>query len=154
MEMLCFRINDQRFAISVSSVEKVIMAQAITLVPDSPAILKGIIDYHGEIIAVINLRFRLGIPDQPVRMNDRYIITTMPGRHLALIVDEIEGVIEDSGGTGNAVIESGFGLMVTSMLSDDKGIVLIYDLEKLITSKDVVEITGFAEKLENPQVKK
>jgi chemotaxis signal transduction protein len=48
MTILCFKIDDQRFAVSIEVAERVIMAQAITPVPDSPGLLLGIIDYYGQ----------------------------------------------------------------------------------------------------------
>jgi len=152
MIIVCFKIDEQRFALPVASVERVIMAQTITLIPDSPGILQGVIDYYGDIIAVINLRNRFHLPDRPIRLSDRFIITVMPGRKLALAVDEVEGVLDQTDEDANHIIETDFGLTVASIQRDDKGIILIYDLEKLITSNESIEIKEIVKRAETSEV--
>jgi len=142
MDILCFKIQDQRFAIPVAQVDRVIMAQAITLIPDSPGILLGMIDYFGEIIAVINLRFRFNLNEQSIRLTDRFVIAEMPGRRFALPVDEIEGVLDLPDEHANQILETSFGLKITSVLRDEKGIILIYDIDKLINNTEEIEINA------------
>ncbi len=148
MKILCFNVHDQRFAIPVESVDRVLMAQAITKIPGSPGFLHGIIDYYGEIVAVINLRNRFGLPHQPLKLDNRFIIAKMPGRKLAIVVDEVEGVLDRTGEEGYQVMNTDFGLSVTTILPDDKGIILIYDLEKLITNHEDIEIIEMIKRAE------
>ncbi|MFZ4456535.1 MAG: chemotaxis protein CheW [Bacteroidales bacterium] len=139
-ELLVFNIAEQRFALPLSSVERVIRAQEITPVNNSPAFIDGVIDYYGEVIAAIGLRSRFSFPLQEIQLNDRIIIANTSKRKLALIVDLVEDVFtpkkEDISNT--KTIYSGLQFIET--VRDETGIVLIYDLENILTNEEDIAI--------------
>jgi len=143
-EILCFSMDEQRFAISLDSVERVLRAQAVTAVPDSPEFICGVIDYHGEVIAVINLRRRFNLQSRPIELNDRFIIAKTPSGKLALIVDEVEGVLIpdeiDLYEAKQIFPEIDTGLKLVNILREDKGIILIYDMEKFLSGKEEIKL--------------
>jgi purine-binding chemotaxis protein CheW len=148
-EILCFSMDEQRFAIPLDSVERVLRAQAVTAVPDSPEYIYGIIDYHGEVIAVINLRKRFNLLCRPVRLNDRFIIAGTPSRKLALSVDEVEGVLipddKDLYEVKQVFPETDTGLKLIRILREDTGIILIYDMEKFLSGDEEIRLQEIIE---------
>ena len=131
-EILCFTLDEQRFAVPLYSVERVLRAQAVTVVPDSPEFICGVIDYHGEVIAVINLRRRFNLQSRPeellVELNDRFIIAKTLSGKLALIVDEVEGVLipdeMDLYEAKQVFPKIDTGLKLVNILREDKGCLL------------------------------
>jgi purine-binding chemotaxis protein CheW len=139
-KILTFIIEQQRFAIHLEAIERVIRAQEITKLTDSPDFIEGVIDYHGEVIAVINLRKRLGYPLQEIKLSDRLIIVKSPNRKLALIVDEVEDIMLPDTNDLFESKEIDSGLKFANIFRDDKGIVFIYDLEKLLSKAEEIEL--------------
>lgn len=92
-ETLTFIVENQRFAIRLQAVNRVIRAVAVTKLTDSPGFIEGVIDYFGEIIAVINMRKRLGYRLQEIKSSDRFIIANTAHRKISLIVDQVENVM-------------------------------------------------------------
>ena len=90
---LIFAIDEQRFALKLSAVERVLRAAEITPVPRAPAILFGVINVQGEIIPVINTRHRLGFPERELRPSDQFIIARTPERVVALVADTVCDVV-------------------------------------------------------------
>lgn len=144
-KILTFIIGHQRFAISLKSVERIIRAQFITKFKETTNFVDGIIDYHGDIIAVINLRKRLGYPVHDINISDRFIIVKTYSRKLALIVDEVEDVIlpEDHDLFDSNGIDK--GLKFINIFRDESGIVLIYDIENLLSESEDIELEKLIE---------
>jgi purine-binding chemotaxis protein CheW len=140
VEILSFTLDGQRFALPLASVERVLRALAVTHIPDAPPIVFGVIDYYGEIIAVINLRFHLKLPSKGIHVNDRFIVVKSSGRKLALVVDEVESVMKPMEKDINQADEINPGLKIAKIIRDNAGIIFIYDLEKLLNSVDVVQL--------------
>src|SRR5690606_42118735 len=74
MHLLVFTVDDQRFALPVSSVHETIAAVAVTSLPSAPAVVDGVIDVRGTVIPGYDLRVRIGRDPQPVRAAEHFII--------------------------------------------------------------------------------
>ena len=135
-ELLVFNIENQHFALPLSAIERVIRAQAITTVSNSPAFIEGVIDYYGEVIAVISLRKRFSLPAREMHIDDRIIVANTARRKLALLVDEVEDVVTPLSEDLNTPENIHNGLQFLHILRDDRGIILIYDLETVLTGEE------------------
>lgn len=92
--VVVFRVGEERYALSLSLVTRVVQAVEISRLPDAPSMVVGVIDLQGEIIPVLSIRRRLNKPERPVGINDQFVIAKVGGRMAALVVDEICGVCE------------------------------------------------------------
>jgi purine-binding chemotaxis protein CheW len=84
--LLQFSIEGERHAIALGSVERVIRAVALSPLPGSPAVIRGIFSLHGRIVPVADPRRRLGLADREIALEDRIIIARTPARLLGLLV--------------------------------------------------------------------
>lgn len=144
-EILTFVVEKQRFAIPLQSVDRVIRAVAITKLTETPGFIEGVIDYYGEIVVVINLRKRLGYPFQELNLNDRFIVAKTINRKIALIVDQVEDVILPDSQDLYESKDLDAGLKLLSLLRDDQGIILIYDLENLLSKTEEMKLKDMIE---------
>ncbi|MFZ4399705.1 MAG: chemotaxis protein CheW [Bacteroidales bacterium] len=142
-EVLVFKIENQRFAIYLHSIERIIRAQAIIKLNDTPGFLEGVIDFYGEVIAVINLRKRLNFTLQEIKLNDRFIIIQTPTRKLVIIADEVENIISPKSDDIFNSKDIDIGIKFINILRDDNGIVLIYSVEDLIEKAEEFELNKF-----------
>ncbi len=148
--VLTFRLDDLRFALYLDKVDRVIRALSVTSVPEAASSIHGIIDFHGEHIPVVNIRERFGMPQTAIRASDRFIISVWKNRKLAIVVDEVEHLIDISGKNINRVdisaahvLDGKFknsGLELIDAISDERGIIIIYDLEKLLGGETIVAV--------------
>ena len=60
---LIFNLGSEEFAIDVMSVKEIMKMQAITIVPQTPPFVQGVINLRGKIVPVINLRRKFGFDD-------------------------------------------------------------------------------------------
>ena len=61
---LIFKLGEEEFGTSVLKVKEIMKMQEITVVPQAPASVQGVINLRGKIIPVINLRRKFGLNDQ------------------------------------------------------------------------------------------
>ena len=91
---VCFRLGSQRYALPLDHVEQALRMVAVTPVLEAPAWLAGVINLHGRVIPVADLRLRFGHPARTPALSDRLLIVQTPGRRVACIVDEVTAVLE------------------------------------------------------------
>ncbi len=145
-DFFCFTIENRRFAIPVSVVDTVIMAVTVLPVPNAPQVIYGVFDFHGVVLPVINLRQRLNLPDQPVRISDVFIVADTKKRKLALVADRAVGIITPTAMELIHATDIDQGFESDTILHLEDGMVLIYDIEKFLSAHDEIELNQALEK--------
>ncbi len=93
-DFLLFTIEQRRFAIELAAVRRVLRMVEITPLPDAPGRLAGVLNLHGEILPVVDLRRSCGLPPRAFLPSDQLLIATANDRPLALPIDAAEGVYQ------------------------------------------------------------
>ncbi len=93
LSFVIFRIGMQRYALPLAVVERVVRMVSIVPVPETPPWLIGVIDLHGRLIPVIDLRDRLGHPVRNIHPDDRLLVLSLTERSVALAVDEASDIL-------------------------------------------------------------
>lgn len=96
LRYVLFLLDTQAFALPLAGVEQVIRAVEITPLPQAPPTLVGVIDVHGTVLPVVNIRQQLGLPDQAVQLDDQLVIAQLNERRVAFVVTQVRGIIEPS----------------------------------------------------------
>lgn len=123
-----FVLDGQQFALPLLMVERVVRAVAVTPLPKAPAVVLGIIDFHGEIVPVMDIRVRLGLPPRLIALSDQFVIARTPDRHIAFVVEEILDVAEwrDEDRVPADELVSGIEFL-DGVLRNREGMILMYD---------------------------
>jgi chemotaxis signal transduction protein len=83
-------IGTERYGIDLSDVEEVLPATNATPVPGAAAVVAGVINVHGEIRPVLDLRRLLGMDAIPTGARPRVILLSKGGRQMGLQIDSVE----------------------------------------------------------------
>ncbi len=132
--IVVFALDEPRYALSLSAVERVVRAVEITPLPNAPAIIQGAINVQGKIIPVVNIRERLRLPARDIKLEDHFIIARTQRRSVALVVDyvseirEIAGHELESGGQSLPFVEYLRGVVKT-----EENLILIYDIDTFLS---------------------
>ncbi len=133
-KIVLFSLEEPRYALYLSAVEKVIRSVEITPLPEAPEIVLGVINVQGEIIPVIDIRKLFHLPTREINLEDQFIIAKTSKRLMALSVDSVEGVSEIA---DNKVAVAKVALPFAEYLSGvtivENNIILINDLEKFLS---------------------
>ncbi len=131
--LVVFALDDQRYALKLDAVERVLPAVEITPLPKAPDIVLGIIDVAGRVMPVFNVRRRFGLPEREIELSDE-IIVARATRPVALLVERVLQVVEYPAGR---VIPAGQILpdleYISGAVKLEDGLVLIHDLDTFLS---------------------
>ena len=93
-----FVVGKVSYAVPISTVREIINPAPLTQLPHAPAAIAGVADHRGDVVPVIDLRVRFGLPrlDDPRRA--KWILIDVEDRICGLAVDSVTDVF----GTGGA----------------------------------------------------
>lgn len=134
---LLFRLDESRFALPLEAVLRVLRAVAYTPLPQAPAIIEGLINVRGDLVPVVNLRGRLGLPPRELGLNDHLLIARTPRRKLALPVNHSGGIIAWQASDFAAADQVAPGTRyLKGILKGAAGLILVHDLEALLSLEE------------------
>jgi len=135
--VIVFTVCDRRFGLPPGSVERVLRAVAVTPLPNAPGVVRGVIDLHGEIVPVVDLHLRYGLPTRDIALDDRLLVARTPTRKIAMLVETVTAVVELDPGdvvAVDAVVPRTEHLRAVARLPE--GIVLIQDLDAFLSLEE------------------
>ncbi len=137
VQLVVFTLDNQRFALPLSIVERAIRIMEIVHLPKAPEIVMGVINLHGKIIPVVNIRKRFHLPQREISLNDQLIISKTKKRPLAILVDSVLGVFEFP---EKKIISADKILpdieYVEGVAKLEEGIILIHDIDKFLSLEE------------------
>ena len=134
---VAFTLDEGHYALDLSAVERIIQTVEITLLPEAPDIVLGVINIHGKIIPVVNISRRFHLPEKDIEPTNRLIIAHTLKRTVALVVDVVLGVIETP---EDRVVKTNTVLpgmdYVQGVVKREDGMILIHDLNKFLSLEE------------------
>jgi purine-binding chemotaxis protein CheW len=94
--LVVFTLDEQRYALNLFAVERVVRIVEFVPLPKAPEIVLGVLNVQGRIIPVVNIRKRFRLPEKEVDLNSHLIIAHTERRDVGLVVDAVTGVFEYS----------------------------------------------------------
>jgi purine-binding chemotaxis protein CheW len=142
--LLVFALDDLRYGLLISSIERVVRIVEITPLPRAPAIVCGIVNFAGNIIPVVDIRQRFRLPSRDLRLSDQLILARTARRSVALRVDRVESLADcdDKEFVAADAVLTGLEY-VRGVVKLENGMVLIHDLDTFL-SLDEEENLGTA----------
>ena len=142
LSLVVFSVADQRYALNLPVVERVLSMVEVSPLPKAPVIVLGVINLHGQIIPAIDIRRRFGHSPIHYGLTACLLVAQTSRRRLALPVDEVLGVQEVSSEnvTLPGAVLPGTGLVAgIAALSD--GVLLIHDLDTFLSLDEEQRLT-------------
>ncbi len=91
-QFIVFCLNNQDFAIDVMQSREILTIDEITIIPEAPHFLRGVIDLRGEIVPIVNLVKKLSLNRAEVK-NNHIIIISIDETLIGIEVDGIKEII-------------------------------------------------------------
>jgi len=134
LAIVAFGIEDRRYAFRLPAVERVLPMVEVTPLPKAPAIAIGVINLHGTVIPVLDIRRRFGFPVRDYGPTAHLLVARTRRRTLAVPVDEVFGVSEvmAEAVTPPDAILPGISL-VEGIVALADGLLFIHDLETFLS---------------------
>jgi purine-binding chemotaxis protein CheW len=132
-----FRLEDRLFALPLEVTARAVRAVEITPLAIGLPGVPGVIDVHGEIMPVVDLRERFGLPPRALRPSAQFLLISSARGPVALWVDAVDGVAtwtEDDFVAAEPLFPGSRQLRGIARGAD--GLVLVHDLDALLAPVD------------------
>lgn len=141
---LTFVLDNESYGIGINNVTEIIGIQPITLVPELPNYIKGIINLRGKIIPVMDVRLRF--KKEFREYNDRtcIIVIDINDLSIGLIVDSVSEVliIQDENIVPPPNLNKTSNKYISGIGKIDNEVKLILDCDKLINYEDIESLNN------------
>ncbi len=92
-----FVVGDVHYAIDIGKVREIVNPLPLTALPHTPVEVVGVADHRGEVVPVIDLRARFGLPLGDATRGTKWILVSAGDRAVGLVVDRVTEVFGTGG---------------------------------------------------------
>ncbi|MCF7802820.1 MAG: chemotaxis protein CheW [Candidatus Marinimicrobia bacterium] len=149
---ITFHLDGEEYGIPILNVREIIGMMKVTPVPRTPEFVRGVVNLRGKVIPVIDLRTRFGLEFKESDDRTPIIVVEIEGAEtivqIGIVVDAVSEVIQV---TGEDIEETpSFGVdvdtkFILGMAKVAEGIKTLLDINKVLTSEDLVVLEATAE---------
>jgi purine-binding chemotaxis protein CheW len=140
-QLIVFALGEQRYALRLAAVDRVVRAVAISPLPQAPGIVLGLINVRGRIIPIIDMRLRFSLPQRTIALTDQIVIAHTMRRAVGLVVDGVANIIAYPTQSMAAAQDILPGMSyIEGVMKLPDGLVLIHDLEQFLSLEEEIAL--------------
>jgi purine-binding chemotaxis protein CheW len=143
---LSFKLGEEVFAINVSKVLNILEMKPITRVPKSPDYLIGVINLRGNVLPVVDLRIKFGLPEISITVDTNIIVLSIEKDGetimLGILIDAVREVLEfknDEISPSPAIGTKYNSAFIKGMWRINENFIMILDIDKVFSFEDVID---------------
>ncbi|MGK3991139.1 chemotaxis protein CheW [Sorangium sp. So ce136] len=92
-----FVVGDVQYAIDITRVREIVNPLEVTTLPHTPPEVSGVANHRGEVVPVIELRVRFGLPPVEPSRSTKWILVDVGTHTVGLVVDAVTEVFGTNG---------------------------------------------------------
>ncbi|MEZ4600001.1 MAG: chemotaxis protein CheW [Syntrophotaleaceae bacterium] len=134
-KFLTFRVADEDYGIAIRHVTEIIGIQKITVVPDMPSFIKGVINLRGKVIPVMDVRSRFCLSGREYDERTCIVVVNVDDRATGLVVDrvnEVADIPEEQVEAPPAGAQSGSGNFILGLGKIGDSVKILLDVKRLL----------------------
>jgi purine-binding chemotaxis protein CheW len=134
-KFLTFRVADEDYGIAIRHVTEIIGIQKITVVPDMPSFIKGVINLRGKVIPVMDVRSRFRLSGREYDERTCIVVVNVDDRATGLVVDrvnEVADIPEEQVETPPAGAQGGSGNFILGLGKIGDSVKILLDVNRLL----------------------
>jgi purine-binding chemotaxis protein CheW len=93
IQVVSFKLGSEEYGVDIAQVQEINRMVAITHVPRAPQFMEGVINLRGQLIPIIDLRARFGMPRAEHTKNTRIVVTEIGAKRVGMVVDSVSEVL-------------------------------------------------------------
>ncbi len=93
VQLCAFHVGAEQYAVDLRRVDEIIQPPQLTRVPHAPSFVEGVIHVRDQVIPVIDLRKRLGLPRSPPALRPKCMICRVGREWVGIVVDGTSEVL-------------------------------------------------------------
>jgi purine-binding chemotaxis protein CheW len=143
-QYLAFNLDSEIFAFDISKVREVLEFDKVTKVPQTPDMMKGVINLRGSVVPVVDLRIKFGMGETEKTVNTVIIIIEIEldgtSTMIGALVDSVQEVIDLDSEHIEPPPKIGTKLnteFIRGMGKQGDQFMIILDIEKVFSSEEL-----------------
>jgi len=139
-EFLTFTLGHEEYGVEILKVQEIRSYEAPTTIANAPAFLKGVVNLRGVIVPIVDMRIKFGLAKADYDQFTVVIILNVARRVVGMVVDSVSDVLQLSGEQIREAPQFGASMdaeYITGLGTVDKRMLILIDIEKLMTSSDM-----------------
>jgi purine-binding chemotaxis protein CheW len=143
IQQVCFKLGREEFGVDILKVREIVRYQEIARVPQTSDFIAGVINLRGNIIPVIDLRKKVGLPNIQKDDRTRIIVFYVAEKLVGMIVDRVDRVIRLRQEQIEPPPDIGLGKIqefVSGVGKVENGLFILLNTEKLLTDEEILPI--------------
>ena len=137
-ELLTFKLGNEHYGIDILKVQEIRRYEAVTRIAGTPEHLKGVINLRGNIVPIVDMRIRFGLPHAEYDHFTVVIILNVGHRVVGIVVDGVSDVVRLSPeqvqpGPAMAAIDAS---CITGLGTLDDRMLILLDIDALLSGID------------------
>ncbi len=93
-QYIVIRLGHEQYGIDIRYIDNIVRMQHITRVPKMARYLRGVINLRGEVIPIMSMRLKMGLPaDEETKATRIIIVKLEQFGTIGMIVDEVKEVV-------------------------------------------------------------
>lgn len=149
-QLVVFTLTGEEYGVEILGVRRIIKAEVITMIPNAPDFLKGVINLRSQIIGVIDLEKRFLLERDEEHISKHILIVEAGNSTYGLLVDEVTEILrlakDDIKPAPQIITEKLGAEFVKGIGTVGDKLVILLDLEKVLSEKELVELSKMSAK--------
>jgi purine-binding chemotaxis protein CheW len=147
-EVLVFVLGAEEYGVDILKVQEIRGYDKVTPIPSAPEYLKGVVNLRGTIVPIIDLRMKFALPEVRYDQFTVVVILRIGDRVIGIVVDGVSDVVHLAASEVKeaprlgSLIDSSF---IAGLATQDERMVLLLDIEKLLSSGEMNLLDQVAE---------
>ncbi len=146
-KFLTFFLEDEEYGIEILKVQEIIGMMSVTPVPRTPSFVRGVINLRGNVMPIIDLRLKFGMPAIAQTEETCIIVVRAQGVEMGIIVDKVSEVLDiateeiDPVPSFGATVDTAYILGIGKAAGNVK---LLLHIDKVLSTDEVVDLRATA----------
>lgn len=137
-----FVVGETRYAVDILRVREIVNPQEIVALPHAPPVVIGVADHRGEVVPILDLRRRFGMPSEAPTRRTKWIIVRVGKRSAGLVVDAVTEVFGAGEDSARQLPEVGVGDAargISAVHSHEGSLVFVIDVDRIAAAAEAID---------------
>ena len=130
MQIVVFKLGNEHFAVEAEKVQSINDSMNVTMVPNAPKYIKGLINLRGNIKSLVDINLLLNVTSEQDENN--IIILNIKDEEIGISVDEVEEVLDIDEKLIQKVESNQSARYIKGIFNNDEKLITIIDIDSLL----------------------
>lgn len=138
-QYVTFEVEDEEYGIDVLQVQEIIRYQEPTKLPNAPEVIKGVLNFRGEVIPIIDLRRKFNLSLTEYDSFTVIIVIEIKDKIVGIIVDHVSDIVSFSQENIQETLEFSAEInteFIKGMAQLEERLIILLKLEELLSFEE------------------